>query len=170
MLVSMHWPERIVVSFSVVVGFSAGAIVLLDAPSTKMQEAFEHLDVQQQRIEQHPEDPRVRFDYALALHRAEHLEEALDAHLLAAEHPDFRSLGYYNAGCACALLGYEDAAVHYLTLAVLDGYRDQTHWLRDRDLNPIRYRKDFQTLQWSIGPRITPPPHIEHTPGPGGWL
>lgn len=154
----MRMSEKYVVMVSTVVGISVGGVALLREPSveSKRLDRIRQLEV---IVENPAASPRAKFDLAFAYHQAGRLEEALPAHLVAAEHPDFRMLGYYNAACALSLMGDPEAAMHYLHLAVAEGYRDTTHMRRDPDLDPLRHRSDFQTLLWTTGPRDTTPPH-----------
>lgn len=73
-----------------------------------------------------------------SLHISGKLEEALAAHLKAAELPQVRANGLYNAACASALLKRPDDAFRYLNEAIDAGMNNVPQLRNDSDLASLR--------------------------------
>jgi hypothetical protein len=73
-----------------------------------------------------------------ALHLQGELDEALKAHLRAAEFPRVRSRGLYNAGCVYAMKKDADQAFDYLMKAANAGFNQTKTLEEDTDLANIR--------------------------------
>jgi tetratricopeptide (TPR) repeat protein len=69
-----------------------------------------------------------------ALHAGGKLDEALEAHLKAAEFPRVRSRGLYNAGCVHAMKKNNDQAFDYLMKAAAAGFNQSDAMAEDTDL------------------------------------
>jgi tetratricopeptide (TPR) repeat protein len=72
-----------------------------------------------------------------SLHVQGKLDEALEAHLKAAELPRTRALGLYNAGCAHALKKDKDKAFEYLMKAAEAGFGNSDNLAEDTDLTEL---------------------------------
>jgi tetratricopeptide (TPR) repeat protein len=73
-----------------------------------------------------------------ALHSLNKLDEALEAHLKAAEFPRVRSRGLYNAGCVYALKKNPDQAFDYLMKAAASGFNQTEALAADTDLTSLQ--------------------------------
>jgi len=76
-------------------------------------------------------------DLGYALHISGKLDEALEAHLKAAESPRSRTRGLYNAGCAYALKKDADKAFEFLQKAAEAGFNDSENLAGDTDLTSL---------------------------------
>jgi serine/threonine protein kinase len=86
------------------------------------------------------------FDRAYDLHMEGRLDEAIIAHLKAAQHPSKRGIATYNVGCAWSLKGEKDKAFEALTNAIDYGFNDQRQFDTDSDLDSLRDDKRFDVL------------------------
>ncbi len=87
-----------------------------------------------------------------ALHAMGNLEEALPAHIKAANSSDRRiaGLGAYNAACAHALLGDKDKALEWLGQSIEVGFRQWDAFRNDPDLDSLRTDPRFdELLNWA---------------------
>jgi Tetratricopeptide repeat len=84
-----------------------------------------------------PKDGRAWGDLGYALHISGKLDEALEAHLKAAEFPRSKTRGLYNAGCAYALKKDKDKAFEYLMKAADAGFNDSQNLAGDTDLTDL---------------------------------
>ena len=94
-----------------------------------------------------------------ALHADGRLDEALPAHLMAAEFPQTAPLGMHNIACVYSLKGNSDKAIAWLRRAREAGFDDFGALMRDPDLNNIRQDERFQPL-------IQPHPLMKSPEGP----
>ncbi len=81
-----------------------------------------------------------------ALHVQGKLGEALDAHVKAAEFPETRNLGTYNAACVYALKKDKDKAVEWLEKAVDAGFNPIDTMENDTDMDSLREGPRFAEI------------------------
>lgn len=91
-------------------------------------------------------DGYLWYRLGYALHAAQRLDEAVEAHRQAARFDDFRSRGLYNLACAEALRGNPEAAMDALEGAVEAGFDNRAQLLRDGDLAALRDSPRFAAL------------------------
>lgn len=94
-----------------------------------------------------------------SLHAAGKLEEALAIHEKAAAFPATASMASYNAACALALLGRNDAAFEWLGRAFDAGYTSLASIAQDPDLAGLR--ADPRFAAFAPKPQGAKPPFLE---------
>lgn len=110
------------------------------ALASKAQQAFETQDWEQavtqyRALVKLDEKNAVAWHHlGYALHSLQRLDEALEAHLKAAEFPRTRPMGFYNAGCVHALKKDKDKAFDYLMKAAAAGFGQVEGLDADTDL------------------------------------
>ncbi len=86
-----------------------------------------------------PENPDAVYLLGYALHVLGRIDDALLVDLRAAALPGRqRGVAFYNAACACALLGRADDAFSYLRKSQEHGFKIPKLVARDRDLDSLR--------------------------------
>jgi tetratricopeptide (TPR) repeat protein len=85
-----------------------------------------------------------------SLHAAKKLDEALPAHMKAAEFPRFASVASYNVACVHALKGDADAAFAWLDKAVAAGFVDLDHLRGDTDFDALRKDARMARLEAAV--------------------
>lgn len=78
------------------------------------------------------------FDRAYRFHMAGEFDESIKAHTRAAEFPQFRGIGTYNAACGLAAKGQTDKAIALLHKAVEYGFDDLAQYRHDEDLADLQ--------------------------------
>lgn len=99
-----------------------------------------------QVVAQDPQSGAGWMQLGYARHAQNKLETALEAHLKAAEFPQFKPTALYNAACVYALQKQTDRAIETLQKAVAAGFGDRGLLATDADLASIRSDKRFATL------------------------
>lgn len=84
-----------------------------------------------------PKNGPAWADLGYALHINGKLDEALEAHIKAAEFPRSKTRGLYNAGCAYALKKDADKAFEFLLKAAEAGFNDSANLAGDTDLTTL---------------------------------
>jgi hypothetical protein len=103
----------------------------------------------------------------MALHGEGEWKEALKAHLRSTSLPEIAATGYYNAGCAAALLGRGDEAFTHLGRAVAAGFGAVGLIQKDDDLLSVRGDPRMAALVGAMQSRV-PPPLPPTAPGVDG--
>jgi TPR repeat protein len=85
-----------------------------------------------------PKDGLAWHHLGYALHVQGKLDEALEAHLKAAEFPNSKSLGTYNAACVYALKKDKEKAFEWLKKAVEAGFSQVDTLEEDSDMDNLR--------------------------------
>lgn len=89
---------------------------------------------------------RRAFQRAYDLHMEGKIDEALQAHLAAAEYENYQGIATYNAGCAWALKGEKDKAFEALNDAITFGFVDFQQFETDEDLDSLRKDDRFEKM------------------------
>ncbi|HED65331.1 MAG TPA: hypothetical protein ENJ09_07230 [Planctomycetes bacterium] len=124
-------------------GFKAAHRLLEEGRLVEAQRAFEEF------LRKDPESARGHFFLAYTVHargvqstdpgeRTRLLEGALQLHLRASAYQSVRATAFYNAACACALLGRDDDAFRYLELAFENGFESRRFLRKDPDLASLQ--------------------------------
>ena len=103
-------------------------------------------DAYGQIVEQEPGNGRAWFRLGFALHSVGRIDEALEAHLKAAEFPPGRGTALYNAACAHALLEHHGEALATLEAAVEAGFSNLRHLRDDPDFAPYREDERYKAI------------------------
>ncbi|MBI1851035.1 MAG: DUF2911 domain-containing protein [Planctomycetes bacterium] len=93
-----------------------------------------------------PEDGRNWVNLGFALHSAGKYDEALKAHLKAAEFDNVKGNGCYNAACVYAIKNDKEKAFEYLKKAADAGFSDGQQFADDEDLKSLRDDPRFQKM------------------------
>ena len=99
-----------------------------------------------------PNHGRAWHHLGYALHVLGKLEQAIPAHIKAANSSDagIAGLGAYNAACAYSLLGDKDKAIEWLGQSIEVGFRRFDAFENDPDLDNIRTHPRFdELLEWA---------------------
>ncbi len=99
-----------------------------------------------QKEEFRPETGEEWFGHAMRLHRADRLEEAIQGFQTAADKGYRAKVAHYNMACGYSLLDNADQALHFLAMALNEGFDRYDLLLEDSDLDPIRSDTRFATL------------------------
>jgi tetratricopeptide (TPR) repeat protein len=106
--------------------------------------------------EANPKDAQAWHMLGYSLHAGGKLDEALAAHLKAAEFKATAAPATYNVACVHALQGHSDEAFTWLDKAVALGFADADLLANDSDLASLRTDQRFaklaQTLSAKAGP------------------
>jgi tetratricopeptide (TPR) repeat protein len=100
-----------------------------------------------QLVEIEPKDASAWHRLGYSLHAQGKLDEALQAHLKAAEFPATKSLGTYNAACVYALKNDKDKAFELLGKAVDAGFSQTDTLDNDTDMDSLRDDPRFADIQ-----------------------
>lgn len=103
-----------------------------------------------QIVEIDPKDATSWHRLGYALHAEGKLDEALAAHLKAAEFPNTKSLGTYNAACVYALKNDKEKAFEYLRKAVDAGFNQPAQLATDTDMDNIRDDPRFAEIEKAV--------------------
>jgi len=96
-----------------------------------------------------------------SLHAAGKLDEALPAHLRAAEFPQVASVAAYNVACVHALQGRPDQAIEWLGKAVEAGFADPEQVQGDPDFASLKDDARFQKLVQEIAVKAKAAPALK---------
>lgn len=97
-------------------------------------------------VEQNPQAPLAWMLLGYARHAQGKLDEALKAHLKAAEFPQVKGNALYNAACVYSLKGDVDKSIETLKLAVEAGFADRANMSTDKDLENARQDVRFAAI------------------------
>lgn len=96
--------------------------------------------------EAQPENARAHHLKGYCLHLAGELEQALEAHLEAAEFPSVRPVALYNCACVHALQERPDAAFEFLEKAMEAGFSNADQLVVDSDMDNLRGDPRFEEI------------------------
>lgn len=102
-------------------------------------------------VEIAPDDGMAWHHLGYSLHALGRLDEALKAHVKAAEFPDVGGVGAYNAACVHALQGRKDDAFRWLEKARKKGFANAEQLAIDSDMDSLRDDPRFAKLVESMG-------------------
>ena len=105
----------------------------------------EQIDQELEQVSRKSRGQRA-FQQAYDLHMVGKIDEAIDAHKVAAEYEDYRGIATYNLGCAWALKGEHERAYVALNKAVKFGFIDLKKYENDPDLDSLRSDDRFSQL------------------------
>jgi len=97
-------------------------------------------------VEREPENASAWFYLGYALHVGGRVEEALEAHVIAAGFDPKCHAARYNAACANALLGRREEAFAWLGRAIAAGFANRSLLRTDPDLASLRDDPRFAAL------------------------
>ena len=97
-------------------------------------------------LESDPGQLQALFGHSYCLHMAGEYEAAIEAHQLAAAHPQLEGIALYNLGCAYALTGRPDEAFDALKASHAAGFEIRDHIETDADLKSLREDPRFTQL------------------------
>ena len=93
-----------------------------------------------------PNNPQAWYLLGYALHAQQKLDEALKAHMKAAEFPAVAPRALYNAACVHGLRGNAEQAIALIKRAQSAGFQNLGLLVNDTDFDKIRNVPEFQKL------------------------
>ncbi|HEX5053368.1 MAG TPA: tetratricopeptide repeat protein [Planctomycetota bacterium] len=108
-----------------------------------------------------PKDGEAWHRLGYSLHVTGKLDEALPAHLKAAEFPAQAAVGSYNVACVHALKGRTDEAFTWLEKAIGAGFRDAELLATDSDLDSLRTDARFKKLEQALKAKAKGPAGVQ---------
>jgi len=104
-----------------------------------------------------PKDGRAWHMLGYSLHANGDLDEALKAHLKAAEFPEVAPIASYNAACVYALRGKKDEALNWLEKAAEKGFNGADHMAGDTDMDSLREEARYKAIVAKIAKNSAQP-------------
>ncbi|MCK5944261.1 MAG: tetratricopeptide repeat protein [Planctomycetes bacterium] len=108
-------------------------------------------------VEHDPKDGEAWHRLGYALHAQGKLDEALAAHLRAADFPQFAPTGYYNVACVHALRGDTEKAFQFLQRSVAAGMSNPQQFAGDADLDSLRDDPRFAKIVAAVKQNASKP-------------